>query len=350
MVAINLFRHLVPPGPFPMASSGYGAWDGVYYQGVAQFGYRSPGDSAFFPLYPLAIRAVHGITRLSYLHSGELISDVSAIVALVLLHRLVARRDGRTLADHSVLLLVAFPFAFFLNVVYTEALDLMLILLFFVLLESGRWYWAMLAGAAAAATHDLGVLLVLPALWYWWRHGRSPLRLLSIAMIGASLAAYAGFLYWRFHNPLQFVNSHGFWGREVVVPVWSVVQSLAAVDLHASSLTDWNVSLAALLNGTVTLVVVALTLWALVRRVLPGEQAVYLSTSLLASIVTGTTKGAPPVWWTASYGRSMLVLFPAFIVLARLLRRPALVLAVAMSLLAVRVLITGLFSDGFWVV
>lgn len=348
-VAIIVFRHLVPQGPFAQSGSGYGAWDGVHYLAIAQYGYQVDGDTAFFPLYPLLVHAAHTVTRLSYVRSGMLVSDVAAAAAFVVLHRLIVRSLGRQVADRSILLLLAFPFALFLNVVYTESLTLLLVALFFLFLQQNRWWWAMAAGAFASATHDLGVLLVLPALWYWWFHGRSPVRLFSIALIAGGLVAYAAYLLVRFHDPLEFSAAQKYWGRQAVVPVWTILRSLAHINFHAPDPTTWNLNMVSFLNGTITLGVIGLACWGLLAPRLPGEQMVYLTTTLLASIATGLTKGAPAVYWTTSYGRSMLVLFPAFIILGSLLTRRSVFVAVVVSMLTLRVLLTGMFADGFWV-
>src|ERR1700738_96586 len=67
-------------------------WDGVIYQRIAAHGYQSqftyfPNgkptrmDIAFFPLYPIAMRAVSEVTRLPLEASGVLISVLAGIAA-----------------------------------------------------------------------------------------------------------------------------------------------------------------------------------------------------------------------------------------------------------------------------
>src|SRR3990167_6194987 len=64
-------------------------WDGGHYVGIAELGYSEKFQYAFFPLYPLAIKALNQITQ-NYLVSAILISVSSAFLGLHLLYKLVA--------------------------------------------------------------------------------------------------------------------------------------------------------------------------------------------------------------------------------------------------------------------
>ena len=68
----------------------FARWDSVWYLAIAQGGYdHQPARTAFFPLYPLAMRGL-GTVIGSDLIAGVLISLVAFAIALVLLYRLVA--------------------------------------------------------------------------------------------------------------------------------------------------------------------------------------------------------------------------------------------------------------------
>ncbi len=155
-----------------------------------------------------------------------------------------------------------------------------------------------------------------------------------------------------FHDPMAILTAHSsHWGRAPVFPVVSIFQSLLDINLHPAAGFDTNLQFMALVNGLATLLVVALTVGALIRRgALPGAMLVTLVTMLLASIVTGTIINLPPVWSTVSYARAMVVLFPAFIVLAKVLTRPQLFVAVIVLSVALKALLAGMFGDGYWVV
>src|SRR3990170_353278 len=88
-------------------------WDSVWYLRVADSGY---GDSApraaFFPLYPLLVRAVAtlvGGSDAALLVAAYLVSLAAFVGALLLLHRLTELELGRRLARPLLLLLAVFP-------------------------------------------------------------------------------------------------------------------------------------------------------------------------------------------------------------------------------------------------
>ncbi|HEX7525741.1 MAG TPA: hypothetical protein VF327_05500, partial [Gaiellaceae bacterium] len=78
-----------------------GAWDGRWYRIIASHGYLLiPGrqsDPAFFPLFPLLLRAVHAV-GLGYETAGLLISNVAFLAALVAFDALSHELFGQSLA------------------------------------------------------------------------------------------------------------------------------------------------------------------------------------------------------------------------------------------------------------
>jgi len=111
-------------------------WDSAWYLVIAHYGYR-PGlghltasRTAFFPLYPLGIRALSWLGSPPIL-AGVLISLVALAAGLYGIHRLTTlelQRAGRTAAGASqaarlAVLATAFaPMAFFFSAVYSESL------------------------------------------------------------------------------------------------------------------------------------------------------------------------------------------------------------------------------------
>src|SRR5690348_4989955 len=84
-------------------------WDSVWYLSIAQSGYGGrPSLSAFFPLYPVAVRAAafNTLSSGALLIAGYAVSAAAFVAALVLLHRLVELELGARFA-RPVLWLVA---------------------------------------------------------------------------------------------------------------------------------------------------------------------------------------------------------------------------------------------------
>ena len=79
-----------------------------------------------------------------------------------MLYRLVVLELGRPLARPTLLLLAVFPAALYFGAPYAESLFLALSVGAFYAARTGRWAWAGTCAAAAAATRNSGVLLMLP--------------------------------------------------------------------------------------------------------------------------------------------------------------------------------------------
>jgi hypothetical protein len=161
-------------------------WDSVWYLAISGGGYQGePDRAAFFPLYPLLVRAVGAPAALvgpdgaAHLVAGVAVSVVALLAGLYLVHRLAALELGERVAGLASALVAFFPTAFFFSAVYSESLFLALSAGALYAGRLGRWGWAGLLGALAAATRSTGALLVVPlALLYLYgpRADRGRLR------------------------------------------------------------------------------------------------------------------------------------------------------------------------------
>jgi len=160
-------RLTAPFSPFGDLLVGPAArWDSAWYLTIAKNGYgtaHSHAQAAFYPLYPMLMRAVGWVVG-SPLLAGILVSLACFLVSLVLLHRLAALELGPRDARGTVLLVAFFPTAFFFSAVYSESLFLLVTVGAFLAARSGRWAWAGALGGLAALTRNTGVLLLLPLL------------------------------------------------------------------------------------------------------------------------------------------------------------------------------------------
>jgi hypothetical protein len=138
-------------------------WDSVWYLAIAHDGYREHTRAAFFPLYPVLIRAFGWIVG-SDLVAGALISLGCMVIGLAVVHRLAELELGPERARAAVYLIAFFPMALFLSAVYTESLFLALSAGALLAGRQGRWALAGMLGAAASATRSTGLLLVAPLL------------------------------------------------------------------------------------------------------------------------------------------------------------------------------------------
>ena len=140
----------------------FARWDSVWYLAIAHGGYHhEAARTAFFPLYPLLLRGV-GIVIGSDLIAGVLVSIVAFAVALVVLYRLVALELGDELARLTVMLIAFCPMSYFFSALYSESLFLALSLACILQARTGRWAYAGIFGALAAAERNTGVVLIVP--------------------------------------------------------------------------------------------------------------------------------------------------------------------------------------------
>src|SRR6478736_537173 len=88
-------------------------WDALWFERIAREGYR-PDDAsaAFFPGYPLAIRAVDLVTPVGTPGAALLVSNASFLGALIVLYALTAREWDTPVARRTIVLLACFPSSF----------------------------------------------------------------------------------------------------------------------------------------------------------------------------------------------------------------------------------------------
>jgi mannosyltransferase PIG-V len=204
-------------------------WDSVWYLAIANDGYPAgdPRRAAFFPLYPLLVRAVDALVG-SPIVAGVAVSLACFAVALVLLHRLTALELGAAAADETVWALALFPAAVFFSAVYSEALYLMLSVGCLYAARTGRWAWAGTLGALGAATRSAGVLLVVPLAIMWLaRADRGPRRRVRdaawIALVPVGVGAFCAALALGGGDAFAPLHAQDVWFRRFAGPfagVW----------------------------------------------------------------------------------------------------------------------------------
>jgi hypothetical protein len=369
-------------------------WDSDWYIGIAANGYTWEQAAAFFPLYPLAIRAVSTVVADRVL-AGLLISHAAVLIAALYLYRLARLDLPEPAARRAVLFLLAFPSSFFLASVYAEALFLALLIPATYLTRCGHWRLGALLGALAALARPVGVLFVL--FWAWEyvtaarrEPGRSWWGLLWGMLVPAGLAIYAVYTWVRFGDPFLFRNAKAYWGEtdfsflarlpaiagELAAGALAMPPALLLVGLPAGIATlvllrsgvrkqrlslEWLcllfglAALPAYLSPRLhaawawrtmqvldyALLVGAWALTPLILARLRPSYGIYCAAVLAATVSTFT------LW---SVNRYILMLFPVFILLAKWSERSTIIERICLTLaLPLLGLLTALFVRGHWV-
>jgi hypothetical protein len=281
-LARYVFDHFgTGPRPYPLRA-GLFAWDATFYRDIAEHGYHAVGEAGlrFFPLFPLAGRAL-GPVFLGHEEIALLvIANASALAFAGLLHHLVVRETGdRALARRSVWWGALLPPLLVLALGYAEGLFLVLTVGVFLALRSERWEWAAGLGVLAGLCRPVGVLLALPAVIEvarGWRGASLATRLRgALAVVGAPIGTAIYLLWtWRTRDdlmlPFRVQQDPGLRGgvRDPVSSLVRAAEKLADGDQIGSGLhLLWAVIFLALL------VVIA--------RRLPASYTVFAAGSLL---------------------------------------------------------------------
>ncbi|HWE31833.1 MAG TPA: mannosyltransferase family protein, partial [Solirubrobacteraceae bacterium] len=205
-------------------------WDSIHYLAIAEHGYTTRANTAFFPLEPVLQRAV-GVIAGSNVVAGVEISVGSLVVATVLLHRLTMLELGRPAADATVLLILFAPLSFFFSALYTESLFLALSVGAVYAARRERLRLACVLGALAAVTRVTGILIVAPIVLFELRRGRRlRVRMAWILIVPAVFMAYLGYLASRGYGLLapfqqQTSSTHG---HTLGGPIQMVFQAVGA--------------------------------------------------------------------------------------------------------------------------
>ncbi|MFF3552189.1 hypothetical protein ACFYXL_02080 [Streptomyces tsukubensis] len=205
------------------------SWDAALYRDIATEGYPpglSYGDDgeptgnnlAFFPLYPLLIRAVHGLTGLDAGGVAVAVAQLSLLGALFAVHALLTRLYGsRTALAGVVLLAGAQPMAVTFLMGYSESLFLALAA--GALLAAHREAWAaagvlgLLAGLTRPAAFAVAVALAVAAVLAMRRGGFSWRPVGAVALACTGTPAYLLWVGWRSGQlNAWFVIQEAGWG------------------------------------------------------------------------------------------------------------------------------------------
>ncbi len=202
-------------------------YDGVWFLRVAVAGYPAGQNATFFPLYPLAVRAVALLAGHRYELAGIAVSTVCFLAIAVLLYSLVEREVGARAALGAVVFLSLFPTSFFFAAVYSESLLLVLSLACFLFLRRDRLVLAGVAALLATLTRVTGILLLLPMLMTYFGDGkaaarRGGARAAALLLPPLGLLGYCLYLWRVGGDPVAWSTQESGWGRKLGSPVTTV--------------------------------------------------------------------------------------------------------------------------------
>ncbi len=187
-----------PPAESPNYTSLLKTWDTSHYLRLSDEGYQvGTMSTAFPPLWPMSIRAVHKATFLPHLYAGMLASFLFSILGIFLFFRLVYAEFGKDVAELATLFLLAYPGALFFQFPYTESLFLCLVMLFFLTLRDRRYGLVTLLVILIVLTRVVGVFLIFPLLYHLFvlYQEKAPQKRGAWLALSAPFLGYAAYLF-----------------------------------------------------------------------------------------------------------------------------------------------------------
>jgi Gpi18-like mannosyltransferase len=330
-------------------------WDTGHFTSIATQGYVNALKTAFFPLYPLLMRALMIATHNNALIAGLLISDISGLIALLVLYQLVREDFDQERALRTVLYLSLFPTAFFLMAAYNEALFLCFSLLSFYYMRHSKWWLAGLFGFCASLTRSAGLFLLVPfAYEYLYQRQFQFMKIrwnvISGALIPAGIAVFAAYCYVRFGDPLAFSHVQVYWQRHLALPWHGIVSSISIIQ-HSSGFLSFD-ALRNLLDLLPDLFILALIILSFVGpwRLLRTHWSYNLYAAVLYLFCMLVPASDATLFPLQSTARFMLEIFPAFIMLANMGKARMLHLNYLLIAGSIGFFLLTQFLTGHWIV
>lgn len=308
---VDHFNYPFAAGTLALA---YDTWDAPHYLWLADHGYVLGDQSnAFYPLFPFLIHLVSVALRSTFL-AGLLVANICTFVAAYLFYRVSALvlRDER-LAMVALILLLAFPTAFYMTLIYTESLFLALACGAFLALMTRRLGMAAALSFLMPLARPVGMYMIVPlAVAAVRRQSGRGLRLdRSVWLVAAPVLgslAYLAIMYLSTGNAMEGFDAVNRFGSPPVGP---------SMVLHPGELLhrwfDGPFAVHGYRNSIIdrALFVIFLLSLPLIWRLRNPALFAY---SLLLGFV-------PLLGTFMSYSRYLLPVFPLFIALAAVLGR-----------------------------
>lgn len=340
--------------PWPDAYAAMRLWrfsirhDANWYLDIARHGYaHTPGEPssvAFFPGLPAFIALAGRVLPGGDVFAALIVVHVALVAALIYVY-LLARLDfGERVAWWTIGLMLMFPAAFFYSAISPQSLLLLGIAGALYHARRDQWLLAGGFGLLAGVMSLAGMLIVIPLALELRRSARRhrprPAEVLAVAAAPIGGLVYVAYLWVTFGNPRVLVDCLKAWQADTSSSIlWSGANYLhfdtnSLIEIRGRDLAMHDVYVAVELTLISAFITAGALLWWKVR---PSYGALVLSMTILPALVGSRL----------AMGEHVAVLFPAFILLARI---PSEGLRMALSVVFTLGLgLTAfLYVQGFW--
>lgn len=282
------------------------SWDGQWYLQLVRTGYPRTiqpdvtfhvldARAAFFPLYPLVVRAVDRVLPGGDVSAALLTNFVLGAAAVYVVGLLARRLYDLETAQAAMVLMALFPGSFVLSFAYSEAVMLVLAALCLLWLVEERWVLAGVAAALVTASRPNGVAIVAAcavASYLAIRRSRDWGSLVALALAPLGWIAFQLFVGYQ-------ASEFGVWFR-VQGEAWDEGLSFGLTALEQI----WNAVIDPLGSPTniltlATVIAMAAGIYACTRVRLPAPLVAYSAAVLALMLLPSTVTARPRFLYTA---------------------------------------------------
>lgn len=312
-------------------------WDSGHYLYIVQNGYNFPRQN-FFPLWPFLIKLftilTFGIFPIEWV--AYILTFILGLTTFIFFYLLAVKLIGEKNAKLALIIFASFPSTMFLHAGYTENLFLTLTLLSFWLLEKKRFILSSLTGGLSSATRSAGIGI---SLVYLVMKVSLRKKIIYFSLSLSGILGYMLYLKLQSGNSFLFAKAHQEWCTAIeqckitfpLNPLIPQAQLFFAGLLRpnlSSSFLDW-----------VSSVIFLILLWPIFKY-LNKTYFIYSAVVLLMPLATGMS---------TSMVRYVLVAFPAFFVIPKIIKSKWLVFLLAFLLSLLQLRFISLFTNFIWV-
>ncbi len=317
-------------------TSTHNRWDSLWYLDIAENGYYLEQNEwglhnvVFFPLYPFLIKITSFLTTGNFILAGWILSVFFLLLALFYFFKLVKEFHQEINPYSPIIFLLIFPTAFFLNAVYTESLFLFVSLAAFYYGLKKKFVYAGIFGLLASLTRITGILLFIPLIWEYLKNHNFKLKsvfslqILPIFLVPLGTFSFFLYHYFKFGNFFLFLEIQKNWGR-----AFSIQKE--HFDFFSNS------AIVNFLLDAFFILFILIIIYFVFKR-LRTSYGLYMLAVIVVALSTGTFM---------SIGRYILVLFPAYILLASIKNQYLQQAWIFVSILLLA-LYTILFANSYW--
>ena len=354
--------HVYPNTPVDITAllTSWNRWDAGNFTRIAQYGYQTKYDTAFFPLFPWLIKSIAFLFgNNGYIAIGMILSNLALLGALFVLYQVAVDALGDQVGRRTLLYLCIFPTAFFFFAAYNESLFLLLTASSFLAMRRQKWWLAGILGLFAALTRSAGIFLVIPYLYELWISrdsfmgndqsisrkllGTLP-RVLPVVLIPLGTLIYSLYCWKLFNNPIAFAAVQSHWDRYLTWPwvgIWTALREIFRIQ-HFGSFFEVHLLLD--LAATIGFIVLAILGWRRLRM----SYNIWIALLLFYMLISPAIAQHDTL---VSNQRFVLEMFPAFISLAALsVKYPRLHLGLLIAFPFLQAVLAALFVLNRWMV